>query len=88
MASIFRFPSYSASAASPSSGDNVLAATAVVSTSPTLATELPLQALVKASSAQVIVSSPLRAVSLPVWAVSLPTRAIASVSRRSGCKGS
>lgn len=80
-----------APAGSPTPGDNPVPTNATISTSPTLATKLPPQAVAKTSSALAIVasstqavSSPVRAVCPPVRAVSPPTRAVVSVSTRSG----
>lgn len=70
-------------AASLTARNNVLDATAVVSTPPTLATEFPLQAVTETSSAQTIVASPIQAVFLHIQAISSPTRAVALEFTRS-----
>lgn len=75
-----------APAESPSLENNPIAATAAVSTSPALATELHSQAVAETSPAQAIVALPTQAASLFVGTVSSPTRAVTSVSTHSGRK--
>lgn len=74
-------PSYCiASVVSSFTGCSPVAATAAVSTSPTLATELHSQEVTGTSSAHAITASSTRAITSAVQAVSSPTRIVASVS--------
>lgn len=66
--------------------NNPVAATAAVSNYPTLALELPPQAVARTFSAQAIVASPTEAVSPLARAVPSLTRAVAFVSASFGCK--
>lgn len=76
-------PSRTTPAASPTSGDNTVAATVAFYSSPTMATELPSQTVAGTSSALVRVAKPVQTDSSLARAVSPPTGAVASVSTHS-----
>lgn len=79
MASPHIFSSLVAHAASSNPGYNPVAASTVVSTAPTSATEMSPEEVARTSSAYAIIAS-------LIQAVPSPTRAVASISTCSGCK--